>query len=236
MSTPALDLDRIAAVEAPLPSSRLAAAASAERVRLDREARRVEQRAEALTAELQRLVEKREEIRQQVNLLEQLAPGGRQITPAPRPTVSPVPSSAAQGPPNGYLQGARIRAVAVRLLAASEHASRPIHYQDWFELLTRAGFGVKANDPLGTFLTQVTRSPVVQRAGGPGLYRLDLDAPRELHDELRRLQDELFQLHGGQQTLEGIASVRERRTELTAQIARVERDLEEAARALGIEP
>jgi predicted ribosome quality control (RQC) complex YloA/Tae2 family protein len=236
MSTPALDLVRIASVEAALPSTRLTAAAAAERSRLERETRRLEQRAEAITAELQRLVEAREEIRQQVNLLDQIAP-----------TVSPTDRESRTGeeystlsnagePPNGYLKGARIRAVAVRLLAASEHADRPIHYQAWFELLVRAGFGIKAQDPLGTFLTQVTRSPVVQKADGPGVYRLDVDAPRELHQELRRLQDELLRLHSGQQTLEGIASVRERRAELTAEIAQVERALEEAASAVGLEP
>lgn len=223
-------------MEAALPSTRLTAAAAAERARLEREARRLEQRAEALTAELQRLVETREEIRQQVNLLDRLAPIAS-VPDRPPHGADPRPSSErGQEPPNGYIQGARIRAVAVRLLAASENAAAPIHYQVWFELITRAGFGIKAQDPLGTFLTQVTRSPVVQKAGGPGLYRLDIEAPRQLHHELRRLQDELFQLHSGQQTLEGIASVRERRAELTSEIARVERALEEAAAALGIEP
>ena len=223
-------------MEAALPSTRLTAAAAAERSRLERETRRLEQRAEAITAELQRLVEAREEIRQQVNLLDQIAPT---VSPTDRESRTGDEYSAvsnAGGPPNGYLKGARIRAVAVRLLAASEHADRPIHYQAWFELLVRAGFGIKAQDPLGTFLTQVTRSPVVQKADGPGVYRLDVDAPRELHQELRRLQDELLRLHSGQQTLEGIASVRERRAELTAEIAQVERALEEAASAVGLEP
>lgn len=241
MSTPALDLVRIASMEAALPSTRLTAAAAAERSRLERETRRLEQRAEAITTELQRLVDAREEIRQQVNLLDQIAPTASRADRESRTgeeysALSEAALSNAGEPPNGYLKGARIRAVAVRLLAASEHADRPIHYQAWFELLVRAGFGIKAQDPLGTFLTQVTRSPVVQKAGGPGLYRLDVDAPRELHQELRRLQDELLRLHSGQQTLEGIASVRERRAELTAEIAQVERALEEAASAVGLEP
>ena len=236
MSTSALNVARIESVEAAAPSTRLTAAAAAERAKLEREARRLEQRAAALTTELQRLVEAREEIRQQVSLLDQLAPA--------MPVRAEESHGGAKGaatvdrdePTNGYLQGARIRAVAVRLLAAHGNAAAPIHYQDWFALLAQAGFGVKAQDPLGTFLTQVTRSPVVQKADGPGFYRLDVEAPRQLHQELRRLQDELFQLHGGQQTLEGIASVRERRAELTSEIARVERALEEAATALGVEP
>jgi len=236
MSTPALDLARIASVEAALPSTRLTAAAAAERARLEREAHRLEQRAEAITAELQRLVEAREEIRQQVSLLDQLAPVTTPVARAPQDDDRRAGSDSSHEPPNGYLRGARIRAVAVRLLAASANADRPVHYQQWFDLFTRAGFGIKAQDPLGTFLTQVTRSPVVQKAQGPGLYLLNLDAPRQLHQELRRLQDELLRIHFGQQTLEGIASIRERRAELTSQIARVERALEEAAIALGIDP
>lgn len=238
MSTAGLNLARIEPVEAAAPSTRLTAAAAAERAKLEREARRVEQRAEALTAELQRLVEAREEIRQQLSLLDRLVPSAplRAEPELPPGTFEESPRDEQEAPPNGYLQGARIRAVAVRLLAAHWNAAAPIHYQAWFELLAQAGFGVRAQDPLGTFLTQVTRSPVVQKADGPGLYRLDIEAPRQLHKELRRLQDELFQLHGGQQTLEGIASARERRAELTSEIARVERALEEAATALGVEP
>ena len=139
-------------------------------------------------------------------------------------------------PPNGYLSGSRIRTVAVRLLAASEAVFQPIHYQAWFELITRAGFGIRARDPLGTFLTQISRSPIVRKVEGPGFYQLDIEAPRQLHTRLRDLQDELTRLHEGQQTLESIASVRERRAELTAEIARIERSLEEAEIALGAEP
>ena len=161
-----------------------------------------------VTTELNRLIERREEIRQQLRLLDRLAPSNAQdVEPHPREVEEPSERGPAGGDPvNGYLQGGRIKTVAVRLLAATDDADRPIHYQAWFELLTRAGFGIKANDPLGTFLTQVTRSPVVQNSDGPGLYRLDLDAPRRLHTELRRLQEELLRLRAGQQTLEGIAS------------------------------
>jgi hypothetical protein len=224
-------------VEAALPSSRLAAAAAAERARLERDARRLERRAEALTVELEKLIGGREEIRRQLTLLDQLAPSTTQATaPIERQDIRVEDLGNDSEPPNGYLSGARIRAVAVRLLAVSEAAAGPVHYQAWYELLTHAGFGIRARDPLGTFLTQISRSPIVQKAEGPGLYRLDIEAPRQLHTRLRRLQDELTRLHGGQQTLDAIASVRGRRAELTADIARVERALEEAVAALGAEP
>jgi hypothetical protein len=126
--------------------------------------------------------------------------------------------------------------VAVRLLAASEQARQPIHYSEWFAALGRAGFGVAGQDPLATFLTQISRSPVVEKTDGPGVYRLNLDTPHRLHTRLRELQRELSQLHDGQQTLEAVISIRERRAQITSEIARVERELEEAVAALGIEP
>lgn len=226
----------MASVEAALPSNRLAAAAAAERERLERDARRVERRAEALTAELEKLIEGREEIRRQLALIDQLAPAS--VPTAVRvehPAGGDDPRSESE-PPNGYLSGARIRAVAVRLLTASDAVAEPIHYQAWYELITRAGFGIRARDPLGTFLTQISRSPIVQKVAGPGLYQLDIQAPRQLHTRLHVLQDELTKLHGGQQTLDSIASIRERRAELTTEIARVERALEEAVAAIGAEP
>jgi hypothetical protein len=227
----------MALVEAALPSSRLAAAAAAERARLERDARRLGRRAEALAAELEKLIEGREEIRRQLTLLDQLAPAPTQAAVhIERQDIRDKNLENDSEPPNGYLRGAQIRAVAVRILADSEAAAGPVHYQAWYELLTHAGFGIRARDPLGTFLTQISRSPIVQKVDGPGLYRLDIEAPRQLHTKLRRLQDELTQLHGGQQTLDAIASVRGRRAELTADIARVERALEEAVAALGPEP
>jgi hypothetical protein len=76
---------------------------------------------------------------------------------------------------------------------------------------------------------------VVHRAGERGLYALDLDAPRRLSERLHKLHAELVGLHQGQQTIEAIATVRSRRAELTSEYAKVERELEEAATALGLD-
>lgn len=218
----------------PGTSTRLSAAAAAERERLEREMIRIERRAADAAVDLQRLVDQREALRERVALLDRLAP------PPPLQeelkVEDDVPTEPPAAPPNGYLRGARIRTVAVHLLAASDEADSAIHYADWFAMLERAGFGVAGKDPVAAFLTQLTRSPVVEKADGPGHYRLDLSAPRELQRRLRDLQEELRQLHDGQQTLESIASVRERRSELTAALARTERALEEAVSALGVDP
>jgi hypothetical protein len=219
---------------APGTSHRLSAAAAAERERLEREMTRIESRAADAAADLQRLVDERETLRERLALLDRLAPPPpvqEELKLEQDDLAEPPPA-----PPNGYLRGARIRTVAVHLLAASDAADLPIHYSDWFSMLERAGFGVAGKDPVAAFLTQLTRSPVVEKADGPGQYRLDLSATRELQRRLRDLQDELGQLHGGQQTLESIASVRERRSELTAALARTERAFEEAVSALGVDP
>jgi hypothetical protein len=214
-------------------STRLSAAAAAERERLEREVTRIEKRAADTAADLQRLVDEREALRERLALLDRLAPPppAKELALDHNGMDEPLPA-----PPNGFLRGARIRTVAVHLLAASNAAEFPIHYADWLAMLERAGFGVAGKDPAAAFLTQLTRSPVVEKADGPGQYRLDLSAPRELQRRLRDLQEELRRLHDGQQTLDSIASVRERRSELTAALARTERALEEAVSALGVDP
>lgn len=217
---------------APGASNRLSAAAAAERERLIREMSRVEGRAADAAAKLQRVVDEREALRERLALLERLAPPPAQEELELEQDDGAVPAPA----PNGYLRGARIRTVAVHLLAASDRADAPIHYADWFAMLERAGFGVAGKDPVAAFLTQLTRSPVVEKAEGPGQYRLHIRAPRELQRRLRHLQAELGRLHSGQQTLESIASERERRSVLTTELARTERALEEAIGALGIDP
>lgn len=237
MSTGAAAEERMSLMDRPSaakPSTRLLAAAEADRDRIERELSRIARRAEELARELQQTVELQGELKQQAALLEQLS--------RPR-QLDLSDSSVDQGeeernaePPNGYLKGARIRAVAVRLLAASEQAGQPVHYSEWFASLGRAGFGVAGRDPLATFLTQISRSPVVEKTGGPGLYRLNLETPHRLHTRLHELQQELSRLHDGQQTLEAVISIRERRGQITSEIARVERELEEAVAALGIEP
>jgi hypothetical protein len=216
------------------PSSRLLAAAGADRDRIERELNRVGRRAEELARELQQTVELQSELKQQAALLEQLA-RPRQLALEDSSARPDAGEERDEEPPNGYLKGARIRAVAVRLLAASEQAGQPVHYSVWFASLGRAGFGVAGRDPLATFLTQISRSPVVEKTDGPGLYRLNLDTPHRLHTRLRELQQELSRLHDGQQTLEAVITIRERRAQITSEIARAERELEEAVAALGIE-
>jgi hypothetical protein len=121
------------------------------------------------------------------------------------------------------------------VLASSPHATSPIHYRAWLDLVNAAGFEISGAEPSASFLTQISRSPVVARAPDPGTYSLDFSAPQALTDRLTELRSELAALSGGQQTIEAITSTQERRTQLFAELIRVERLLVEAVDALGAE-
>jgi hypothetical protein len=214
------------------PSRRLTQAVVAERARLESELVKAQNAVRMLR---QRVAESE----QQVDLLErrlQLLDGlGVEAARTPGTAARPQAVRALDTPRNGWLRGAAIREVAVRLLAASTQPERPVHYTDWLQRLIDAGYGIQGRDPAATFLTQLSRSPVVTRADAPGHYTLDLSAPSRLRERLIALNDELLALHHGQQTIEEISSARERRNDLVTEIARIERQLEEALAAVGSE-
>jgi hypothetical protein len=113
------------------------------------------------------------------------------------------------------LRGPAIRETAVKLLVEQDRDT--IHYREWFELLTNTGHEIGGKDPLAVFLTQISRSPTVRRGSGAGVYELDRQAPQRLRSRIDALRREL------------------RRTgtmELTREIRRQERALEEASRLL----
>lgn len=74
------------------------------------------------------------------------------------------------------LRGARLREIAVRILA-ERGSSEPVHYRQWYAWLREAGYTVAGNDPLATFLAQVTRTADVERVGGPRSGRYQLRQP-----------------------------------------------------------
>jgi hypothetical protein len=213
------------------PSRRLVQAAAAERMRLTADLERAVQEAAAFRERAESLERRASTIRQRLQLLDQL--GGKHA-PTPGTAARPQLVPEATEPENGWLRGQAIRQAAVQILTTRADPSQPIHYTEWLELLQAAGFGITGRDPAAAFLTQVSRSPVVVRGDTPGTYRLDMDAPLPLRERLIALNDELLALHHGQQTIEEIATARDRRTELITEITRVERRLEEAVAAVGL--
>jgi hypothetical protein len=71
------------------------------------------------------------------------------------------------------LRGQRIGEVAVQVLADEHGEGAEMHYTEWFRLLEAHGHLVAGKDPMNSFLTQINRSPYVQRIGSrTGRYRL----------------------------------------------------------------
>ncbi|MDA0181434.1 hypothetical protein OJ997_14110, partial [Solirubrobacter phytolaccae] len=150
---------------------------------------------------------------------------------APSPhggTSAPGAPSAGASPTDGrpLLRGPAIREVAVALLVADGRDA--LHYRAWFDLLTQAGYDVAGKDPLAVFLTQITRSPAVRKGARPGEYALDKDARATHETRLRALNQQLAALPS--QTTD-LTELRSRRAQLTAEIVKVEKALEELQKA-----
>jgi hypothetical protein len=106
----------------------------------------------------------------------------------------------------------------VRLLV--EAGLEGLHYKEWFALLRAHGHDVAGKDPLAVFLTQLTRSPVVRKSSIPGHYELDRRATERLKRRIDRLHREY------------LTAPRTQKTQITAEINRTERQLDEAAKAI----
>jgi hypothetical protein len=228
----------VATRETYAPSRRMQSAAAAERARIERELTRLDSRRATLAQELAAVDEAQEELHDQLRVLNRFTHEfGDDATPRQPPRLSVVPART-----NGsriseatVLRGARIRETAVRVLAGTPEAHGPVHYRTWFELFTRSGFMTAGKDPLATFLTQVGRSPVVERTSGAGAYQLDFSFPRRARARMAELRSALerAQALASDAGVEDIAAAREKRAELTAELAATERALEEALRSLG---
>lgn len=218
----------------PKTSSRLVRAAAAERSGLGRHRERLLARRDDLRAELDQVERALAEVDERLALLDRLAPLAELEArasaedgagEAPRGEVTELREAE-------VLRGTAIREAAVRVLAASGDATRPVHYRRLYELLGEAGFAVTGKDPLATFLTQLSRSPVIRKTTKAGVYELDPDAPDRLRRRLGELQAELREVTGNPSATDDLAEVRRRRERILGEVAQVERALEEAARVL----
>lgn len=237
----------VASPETWTPSRRLKSAAVAERDRVERKLAELGCRHAELAEALQDVADARDELREQLAILSRLAEGaGRQElvhrteerisadARAARPLAGATSSDAHADQRDTVLRGQAIREAAVRTLATSSRAHEAVHYKEWYMLLRARGFVPAGKDPLATFLTQLGRSPLVTRSSEQGIYLLDHDFLTRARRQLERLRHELRDAHDaavGSGAAE-LAAGRERRVSLTAEVGRVERDLEEALRSM----
>jgi prefoldin subunit 5 len=216
----------------PTPSSRLLKAAKAEREQLARHRRELLNARESLRTELERIEGSLEEVDERQTLLDRL------VGPAagPQPETGERAAEPTSGEEEGalpVLRGPDIRREAVRVLLAQTDRPEALHYREWYALLQDAGFAVAGKDPLATFLTQLSRSPAVSKSTQAGVYELDRGAVGRLRARREDLQRELRASAATHGLGEEAAALRARRTELNAELGRVEKAMEEVEELFG---
>jgi len=193
---------------------------------LARRRSRLFQKREELQERIDALDEELEAVDTEISLIEDIAmaPGEADEIAAKRAKGDKDPS---------LLQGYAIRAHALPVLLA-DHGTAPIHYREWLELLRSRGYSVAGKRPDAVFLNQVVRSPLVRSTTSAGYYVVDLDVLDELHAKLRRQQSEMADLMSRAPLEFGDAfdEHRGRQRELNNEIARTERELDEAKAAI----
>jgi prefoldin subunit 5 len=216
----------------PTTSPRLLKAAKAEREQLARHRRELLNARESLRAELQRIDGSLEEVDERQTLLDRLVGS----TAGPQPDTEAAVTRPASGDEERtlpVLRGPEIRREAVRVLLGHPDRPEALHYREWYALLQQAGFAVAGKDPLATFLTQLSRSPAVSKSTQAGVYELDRGAAGRLRARREDLQRELRASAATQGIGEEAAALRARRTELNAELGRVEKAMEEVAALFG---
>jgi hypothetical protein len=216
---------------APEVSQRLQGAASAERRRIERELSGLSRRLDALHTESQTLLAQREQLHERLRVLNLLADGdARDASSTPPNLPAPLPGV--------VLKGRQIREIAVLALMQTADGRRPIYYRDWYRLLTERGIRVSGRDPEASFLTQITRSPVVARTPKPGWYQIEPSFPRNARARLSVLRADLARTFTlpRDATASDLEAAELLRADLAKAIRKHERELAEALRSLGETP
>lgn len=209
------------------PSKTLRRAARADRERLGRAIARNQERQEDLRAELATLESDLQLLEERDRLLEHVA--GTELE-ADAETDAATGAAADE-----VLRGAQIREQAARAFYRRHGGGEARHYRVWFDLLIGEGVEIAGKDPMATFLTNLTRSPVVVRGTEAGTYEIDADADARLRNRLGELNAELVDLARVLARDETAGSdLLAHRAALLSEIRKHERLLAEAERVLGL--
>lgn len=209
-------------------SERFARAAKTELDRLKRRQGQLAEKRAAQQRKIDELDQELEAVAAEIQRMAELADTGSDTV-----QLVPAPNSEARS----VLRGSAIRAFAVPLLMRTRGGA-PIHYREWFELLTREGYEVAGRRPDAVFLNQVARSPLVRATTKAGYYEIDLEAPQrlqvQLHEQQAQLIDFMRQIatNGSQE----FQRDREQQREMNTAIARTERELKEVEGAIEAAP
>ncbi len=121
---------------------------------------------------------------------------------------------------------------AVALVRDLPQGEQALHYRQWLVLVEQAGYEIGGQKPAATFLSQLSRSPVIRRTTRPGYYEIDRDAPARLRRRLSTMREELTGAHLDDGAPVDLQDVRQRRAQLVREIERTQRALAEATDAL----
>lgn len=132
------------------------------------------------------------------------------------------------------LKGSGLRYEASRVLVRKIGTRTPIHYRDWYDLVRQEGYLVLGRRPAATFLTAVSRSPVVAPTGPPGMYAVVPDLLEVLSTRLTDLREKLAQIDRHEEFHGKILSpgLRQERRRLLLSHEKLQRQLEEGTRVL----
>jgi hypothetical protein len=153
--------------------------------RIDRSIATIQQRRAALVSQVAQLDDEAQAYQRRRSLLEELV----QIESLPAKAAS----AATAAPPARLIKGAELRRIAGHLLWNAQHEGE-IHYREWFERVTAAGYAVGGKDPVASFLTNIRDSPAVRRGSTQGQYRLDSSSIQRVAQEIGEAQAELVDL------------------------------------------
>jgi hypothetical protein len=205
----------------PTTSARLQKALDAERQALERRHEGLSREARTLRERLGALEVEMQEIDERIVLLAELRGDADAALPAQD-----------RGGEGTLLAGPAIRAAAVALLRDHAEGQGPIHYRRWLEIVERAGYEVGGRNPAATFLSQISRSPVVVRTTRPGHYQIDREAPARLRRRLAALRGELGAGALRDAGPVDLDEVRRMRAEASREVQQTERALAEATDAM----
>jgi hypothetical protein len=203
-----------------LQSPQLQRAARRELDRLAAQQHQIEQRLVGLENEREKLRDELRALGGQSALLEEVLGGGRTV-------------GSAEQSPGVVLRGARLREEATRVLYERAGPNAPVHYAKWHDWMVEEGFVVLGKRPKSTFLTGVSRSPLVVRGDEPGTYLIDTAVLGEIERELGEKRAELADVDGVLARETGPAPATQRhRLGLLATIRRLDKQLAEGRRVI----
>lgn len=132
------------------------------------------------------------------------------------------------------LAGAELREQLTRA-ALRRQPGEPAHWREWLAWLREDGFEPDGRNPEATFVTQLTRSPLVRRATQDGVYVLDVSQADAIRSRLEELHEQLGPLPPPDQLALLDDDARAARQQVQLAIGRSERALREAWNTLSQE-